>query len=101
MSKKETKEVKELVFVCPECGGNKLGQTQNVLTCYPVVSIPDDGDLGYDSQRAVAIDGTTLGHNCWNCNYELTDKQGNPITDVLKIPAWIKENCLQTKEKND
>jgi hypothetical protein len=97
MAKKS--KVKNLVFVCPECGSNKLGQTQNVLTCYPVISIPNNGNLEYNSKEAVAIDSTILGHQCWNCSYELYDENWNPITDTIDIPAWIKKNCPQPKVK--
>jgi predicted RNA-binding Zn-ribbon protein involved in translation (DUF1610 family) len=96
--KKSTKNRnKGLTFTCPECGGHELGSLENVLTNYRIISIPANGDLEYDTKSPLTGDSTLLGYECRNCGFELTDENGNPITDCLQVPKWIKKN--QSKKK--
>ena len=82
-----------LTFTCPECGKHELGSVEEVMMTYPIIRIPDDGDLDYNYDNAEAGDGQLLCYQCLNCGYELEDEKGNTITDCLKVPEWIKTHC--------
>lgn len=70
---------KEIEFNCPKCGGNILGELQNVMTTYNVISISEKG-LDYDHCNPTTNgDAESIGYSCIDCGYELRDKEGNPV----------------------
>ena len=82
--------MKELIFVCPECGSNELGSIENVLTTYPVFIIKEDGDLDYGPPST--HDSTVIAYECLDCGYQLTKDNGVLITDCLEVPKWVEKN---------
>jgi predicted RNA-binding Zn-ribbon protein involved in translation (DUF1610 family) len=83
---------KELAFTCPECGKHQLGSVEQEIATYPVVIIPENGDLEYGDRDSLAGDSQVLAYQCMDCGYELLDNQGNPITDCLMVPQWVKKH---------
>lgn len=59
---------------------------------YPITRIPSNGDLDYDTDNPTAGDGQVLAYQCMNCGYELTDEQGNTITDCIEVAKWVKKH---------
>lgn len=82
--------IKTIKFTCPNCGGNELGQLQNVLTTYKVTKICNDGNLEYNHFDPEIGDGITLSHQCMDCGYELRDKSGNVVEDCAEVYEAVK-----------
>lgn len=83
-------DVKTIEFTCPDCGGNELGQLQNVLTTYKVTKIRENGDLDYNHFDPETGDGIVLSHQCMDCGYELRDKSGNVVEDCTEVYKAVK-----------
>ena len=86
-----------LKFVCPKCGGNKLGQIQEVPMMYPITEIDPDGDFEYDTNNAIDAGGDveTISHECMDCGFIITKESGFPMVDLQDAANWIKNNCKQ------
>ena len=94
----EVEKVKVWKFTCPECGRHKLGQVNLVIVTYPVIRIPDGGDLDYDLANTENGDGEVTAHQCMDCGYELKNN-GLDIVDVDKAEDWVRDNCPQDEVK--
>jgi len=93
---KKTKK-KGLKFTCPKCGGHQLGSVEQVIATYPITHIPANGNLDYDYHNIKdGGDGEVLAYQFMKCGFELTDENGNTITDCIKVPKWIMN---QSKKK--
>lgn len=75
----------EIKFTCPDCGGNMLGQLQNVMTTYEITRIGKDGMLEYNHYSPKTGEGQVLSHQCMDCGYELRDESGNPVDDIQDV----------------
>ena len=76
----------------------KLGSVENVLTTFPILNIPLDGDFEYDYENRSTSDSLVLAYQCLHCGFELEDENGNTIHDCLDVIEWIKKH---TSEKKD
>jgi len=80
----------EVIFQCPECGSNKLGSIENVLTTRVITSIREDGDHNYNSPETDNIE--VIAYKCTNCGYQLKEDNGSAIVDCLKVYKWVEKN---------
>ena len=90
--------MKKLTFTCPVCGGHRLGQLQEVLVLYPVTEIQSNGNLEYDLKNRVEIDGTTVDHQCMDCDTVLVNEKGVIVDDIMEVPKWVRKHCPQPKK---
>jgi len=88
----KVEEIETLKFICPQCGSNELGSIENVLTTYPIIEIPEDGNLNYGD--SITHDSEILAYECMECGFQL-QKNGITITDCMKVGKWVKRNCSQ------
>lgn len=84
------------IFTCPECNHHELGSVEQVILTYPIVKIPDDGDLDYDTDNPTAGDGHVLAYQCMNCGFELKDEKGITIQNCSEVVKWVKNNTSKT-----
>lgn len=82
---------KKFDFKCPECSGEILNQIQNVITNYPVSSVPICGNVELVYDEPTLGDGEVIGYQCGHCSYEL-ESSGNPIVEPEDLIIWIIEN---------
>jgi predicted RNA-binding Zn-ribbon protein involved in translation (DUF1610 family) len=83
---------KDMTFICPECGGLRLGSVEQRIITYPITRIPKNGNMDYDIDNSTSGDGEVLAYQCLSCGYELRDEKGEAITDCLKVPKWIRKH---------
>lgn len=77
-----------LVFVCPDCGGNRI---ECLLDGHHLTFIDavDDGELDY----GITISNGTVENFQCSCGWVIKDKDGYPIVDDMELIDWIKNNC--------
>ena len=83
------KKVKELKFVCPECGCEKLECVEvRVIAVSTITSISVDGDFEYG--KPDLSDGSVSHYECFGCGCTLKDKEDYDITSNDEVIKWIK-----------
>ncbi len=83
---------KTLQFICPECGCDELKCAwEDVEAAWTDVrSINSDGSIEY-GRRGFESDQPSL--RCARCDYELTDREGEPIRDGgPELLQWLKDH---------
>ena len=80
-----------LQFTCPKCGNNRLEEVMVDVTVVSEITDIGDGDCTYGQQTNE--DGSVERYGCISCGYMPCHEDGQPVSDLEELEAWIKENC--------
>lgn len=83
--------MKNLKFICPECGSKILECVENGTFTSVIKNISDDGDFDY--APILANESDVQFFQCTYCNFIVMDDNGEKITNNEDLIKWIKENC--------
>ncbi len=82
-------ENQEVSFLCPECEGDLLNFRKEVI-CF-VRAIFSDGRIETVEEHPYG----SVAYECSECQYEITDCDGERITDPECLIEWLLNNCPQ------
>jgi hypothetical protein len=88
-------EVKELKFICPECGENILVSVEKMICTIPVTNIRSDGYLDYEVMEIDNVHSEIICYACKCCSFEIVSENNFPITNCKKLAEWVEKNCSQ------
>ena len=90
----------DLVFICPQCGSDRLYAVQEEITGYTEIdSVDADGGICYGRQD---FDDSDLEddalYQCCSCGYELENEKGRPVIGEYELVEWLENNSSEQRE---
>ncbi len=79
----------ELLFRCPECGGNELIE---VLAQCKHIRIYHDGDWIWEP-TSCGWEGQTLCFQCAQCRYTLKNEFDKEVQTISDLANWLVTSC--------
>lgn len=79
----------ELLFRCPECGGNELTE---VLALCKHITVYDDGDWIWEP-TSCDWEGQTLSFQCAQCRYTLKNEFDKEVQTNSELVNWLMTSC--------
>jgi predicted RNA-binding Zn-ribbon protein involved in translation (DUF1610 family) len=95
ISKVAAKDVEELPFRCPSCGGQQLSYG---VKSYLKAVIYADGEMVYFGGDSFGEDDVDFA--CWDCGHIISDN-GEPIRRAADMAEWLMANCEQAPESKE
>jgi hypothetical protein len=88
------KMVKQIRFVCPECGCRRAECVEvNATVTSVILSIVKEGDFNFHAP--IIGDSDIDGFGCAECNFQAQNQDGELITDNKEFAQWCLDNCQQ------
>ena len=82
----------DMVFQCPDCGGNRLELSDRISI---KAGLTSDGELLTVGGDVIHEEERLFG--CWDCEFVIEDENG-PIRNVPAVVEWLKAHQPQSKD---
>ena len=81
----------ELLFQCPECGGNEIVE---ILTQRRTIRVYEDNDWIWEPTSDFS-ESQTLRFQCGQCEYKLKNDFGKNVETISDLVPWLVNSSVQ------